>query len=154
MVKVRPRCRFRMAEKLGRQKFSPSKKGTFAIKTYNRLAIMPLQPAKNSTRWRDCKSIVSLNGKSANGNSKRKHSIKSVECLSTAFATFSSLGYSGQVVLNRGEGDLDIRNYGIKILVKFRDRDMLQPLKASVQSGGEKSVSTALYILALVLFLF
>ena len=77
---------------------------------------------------------------------------KSVECLSTAFATFSSLGYSGQVVLNRGEGDLDIRNYGIKILVKFRDRDMLQPLKASVQSGGEKSVSTALYILALVLF--
>ena len=34
-------------------------------------------------------------------------------------------------------------------MVKFRDSESLQPLSGSVQSGGEKSVTTALYIMAL-----
>ena len=59
------------------------------------------------------------------------------------------MGYAGEVGLDKGDGDLDFKNYGLKIMVKFRDRESLQLLASSVQSGGEKSVTTALYIMAL-----
>ncbi len=58
------------------------------------------------------------------------------------------LGYSGEVVLDKGEGELDLKNYGLVIMVKFRPSENLQPLSGCFQSGGEKSVTTALYILS------
>ncbi len=58
------------------------------------------------------------------------------------------MNFAGEVELHRGDEALDFKNYGLKILVKFRSKDSLQPLTASVQSGGEKSVTTALYIMA------
>ena len=43
----------------------------------------------------------------------------------------------------------DYAAYGISIKVKFRAEAKLTELKASYQSGGEKSVSTVLYMMAL-----
>ena len=57
--------------------------------------------------------------------------------------------YSLQVQLKKGETDLDFKNYGLEIKVKFHDKDKLQALSSSIQSGGEKSVTTALYMMAL-----
>jgi chromosome segregation ATPase len=59
------------------------------------------------------------------------------------------MGFAGSVILHQGDHELDFKNYGLQILVKFRNKDSLQPLSSSVQSGGEKSVTTALYIMAL-----
>lgn len=39
--------------------------------------------------------------------------------------------------------------YGIRVLVRFRDDSELQPLDAHTQSGGERAVSTAVYLLSL-----
>ena len=43
----------------------------------------------------------------------------------------------------------DFSRYSVKISVKFRDSEELQPLNAHRQSGGERSVSTMLYLMAL-----
>ena len=43
----------------------------------------------------------------------------------------------------------DFSRYSVKISVKFRDSEELQPLNAYRQSGGERSVSTMLYLMAL-----
>ena len=43
----------------------------------------------------------------------------------------------------------DFSRYSVKISVKFRDCEELQPLNAQRQSGGERSVSTMLYLMAL-----
>jgi structural maintenance of chromosomes protein 5 len=42
-----------------------------------------------------------------------------------------------------------MNEYGIKILVKFRNGTCLKELNSQTQSGGERSVSTMLYIMAL-----
>ena len=39
--------------------------------------------------------------------------------------------------------------FGVQIKVKFRDNEQLQDLNAQRQSGGERSVSTMLYLMAL-----
>ena len=62
---------------------------------------------------------------------------------------FSSMGFAGMVQLGRGEHLNDFSNYGIDILVKFRENVPLQKLDPFKQSGGERSVSTALYMMAL-----
>ena len=60
------------------------------------------------------------------------------------------LGYSGQIELCEGkENELDLKSYGIKIMVKFRDQEEFQELTKGTQSGGEKSVTTAVYMMAL-----
>lgn len=43
----------------------------------------------------------------------------------------------------------DYDNYGLRVRVKFRDNEELQDLNAHTQSGGERAVSTAIYMLAL-----
>ena len=43
----------------------------------------------------------------------------------------------------------DFSKYGVQIRVKFRDNEDLQALTAHRQSGGERSVSTMLYLMAL-----
>merc|ERR1719266_1472994 len=73
-----------------------------------------------------------------------------VEKINESFGTMmADLGYNGQVCLKQGERELDFTNYGIKILVRFRDGQELQELSKGTQSGGEKSVTTAVYMMAL-----
>ncbi len=73
------------------------------------------------------------------------------------------MGNSGAVELQRtapSSEDFDIKHYGLRILVKFGSAGVrsnkgrpsnvdMQQLSASVHSGGEKSVSTAIYMMAL-----
>jgi len=64
-------------------------------------------------------------------------------------AHFATMGFAGEVGLDCGKFENDFENYGIKIRVKYRDHEPLQELTAHHQSGGERSVATALYMLAL-----
>lgn len=43
----------------------------------------------------------------------------------------------------------DFSKYGVQIRVKFRTEDDLHVLDAQRQSGGERSVSTMMYLMAL-----
>ena len=49
--------------------------------------------------------------------------------------------------ISQGENNFD--KYGIQIKVKFRSKDSLHVLTPFHQSGGERSVSTMLYLMAL-----
>jgi len=62
----------------------------------------------------------------------------------------ATLGYAGQIELHEGSNNnLDMKSYGIRISVKFRNDDTFQELSKGTQSGGEKSVTTAVYMMAL-----
>jgi len=74
------------------------------------------------------------------------------EKFGSMMAELSSGSYAGQVELSEGlhGGDpLDLKNYGIKIYVKFRSDEDFHELSKGTQSGGEKSVTTAVYMMAL-----
>lgn len=60
---------------------------------------------------------------------------------------FKEMAVAGEVLLD--EHDMDYENYGILIKVKFRQAGQLQVLSAHHQSGGERSVSTILYLVSL-----
>ena len=64
---------------------------------------------------------------------------------------FNQISCRGEVRLSiddfSGEDEFD--KYGVTINVKFRDEEELQQLTAFHQSGGERSVSTILYLMAL-----
>jgi chromosome segregation ATPase len=60
--------------------------------------------------------------------------------------SFARIGCNGEVRLKE---DPDYAKWGIEILVKFRQTESLQVLTAHRQSGGERSVSTMLYLIAL-----
>eukprot|EP00048_Salpingoeca_helianthica_P017956 m.239909 g.239909 ORF g.239909 m.239909 type:complete len:1037 (-) comp22885_c0_seq1:27-3137(-) len=62
-------------------------------------------------------------------------------------AYFRDMGCAGDVILE--EDETDFSKYGAKIMVKFRDDTQLQALTGTRQSGGERSVSTMLFLLAL-----
>ena len=60
------------------------------------------------------------------------------------------LGHNGEVQLSTGEGEYDFKHYGLEICVNFAgSKGELKRLSGAVQSGGEKSVSTALFMMAL-----
>ncbi|KNC97459.1 DNA repair ATPase SMC5 [Spizellomyces punctatus DAOM BR117] len=59
---------------------------------------------------------------------------------------FDKIGCAGEVKLSQHE---DYDKWGIDILVKFRDNEKLNLLTGQRQSGGERSVSTILYLMAL-----
>ena len=68
----------------------------------------------------------------------------------------TGLGPTGEVRLDEGgrnaASDEDYHNFkewGIEIKVKFREGSSLQVLSARVQSGGERSVSTIMYLMAM-----
>ncbi|KAF5306546.1 hypothetical protein FQA39_LY08868 [Lamprigera yunnana] len=63
--------------------------------------------------------------------------------------SFRSLNCAGEVTVCRGENVKDFANYGISIKVKYRDSQPLQELNSTVQSGGERAVATAIYMLSL-----
>ncbi|ORY95700.1 P-loop containing nucleoside triphosphate hydrolase protein [Syncephalastrum racemosum] len=56
------------------------------------------------------------------------------------------IGCAGEVCVSRDE---DYDKWGIEIRVKFRDNERLQLLTGQRQSGGERAVSTILYLMAL-----
>lgn len=60
---------------------------------------------------------------------------------------FQEMAVAGEVSLD--EHGLDFSEYGILIKVKFRQTGQLQVLSAHHQSGGERSVSTILYLVSL-----
>ena len=62
------------------------------------------------------------------------------------FSQHTQMNCAGEVSLEENE---DFSKYGILIRVKFRENEELQALDAQRQSGGERSVSTMLYLLAL-----
>lgn len=61
-------------------------------------------------------------------------------------AAFERINCAGAVHLEESE---DFDKWGINILVKFRDAEKLQLLTGQRQSGGERSVSTILYLMSL-----
>uniref|UniRef100_A0A914Y1A7 Structural maintenance of chromosomes protein 5 n=1 Tax=Panagrolaimus superbus TaxID=310955 RepID=A0A914Y1A7_9BILA len=63
---------------------------------------------------------------------------------------FGKIGCGGEVRLATPESNsLNVNEYGIDIYVKFRSYNQLRRLTAQQQSGGERSVSTMLYLMAL-----
>lgn len=60
---------------------------------------------------------------------------------------FQEMAVAGEVSLD--EHDMDFDEFGILIKVKFRQTGQLQVLSAHHQSGGERSVSTILYLVSL-----
>ncbi|XP_065855891.1 structural maintenance of chromosomes protein 5-like [Euphorbia lathyris] len=60
---------------------------------------------------------------------------------------FQEMAIAGEVLLDEHEKDFD--QFGILIKVKFRQAGQLQVLSAHHQSGGERSVSTILYLVSL-----
>jgi chromosome segregation ATPase len=60
---------------------------------------------------------------------------------------FARIGSVGEVALH--EAGEDYHQYAVHIRVKFRDEGGLEVLSASRHSGGEKSVSTIMYLLSL-----
>ena len=62
---------------------------------------------------------------------------------------FRQLRCAGEISLGRPDNPEDFAKYGITIKVSFRQEEQLQELTAWQQSGGEKSVSTMMYMIAL-----
>ncbi|KAG2181344.1 hypothetical protein INT43_008927 [Umbelopsis isabellina] len=70
-----------------------------------------------------------------------------VSSISSKFsAAFQEIGCTGEVNISEHE---DFEEWGIDILVKFRDTEQLQLLTGQRQSGGERAVSTTLYLMSL-----
>ncbi|KAG2201411.1 hypothetical protein INT47_001460 [Mucor saturninus] len=70
-----------------------------------------------------------------------------VQRISVKFSeAFERIRCSGEVAVDKHE---DFDKWGINIWVKFRDTEKLQLLTGQRQSGGERSVSTVLYLMAL-----
>ncbi|XP_057807772.1 structural maintenance of chromosomes protein 5 [Salvia miltiorrhiza] len=65
----------------------------------------------------------------------------------TFSCNFQEMAVAGEVSLDEHGTDFD--QYGILIKVKFRQTGQLQVLSAHHQSGGERSVSTILYLVSL-----
>ncbi|KAL5708300.1 Structural maintenance of chromosomes protein 5 [Ranunculus cassubicifolius] len=71
-----------------------------------------------------------------------------VEHINETFSrNFQEMAVAGEVSLDEREMDFD--KFGILIKVKFRQAGQLQVLSAHHQSGGERSVSTILYLVSL-----
>lgn len=70
--------------------------------------------------------------------------------ISLKFASaFEKLGCAGEVSICTGENDRDFSQYGISIKVTYRSGEPLQELNSTIQSGGERAVATAAYMLSL-----
>ncbi|XP_048583434.1 structural maintenance of chromosomes protein 5 [Nematostella vectensis] len=62
---------------------------------------------------------------------------------------FRMMGCAGEVSLSTDQGEKEYDRYGVQIKVKFRAKDSLHVLTPFHQSGGERSVSTMLFLMAL-----
>lgn len=62
---------------------------------------------------------------------------------------FHSMDCAGEVDLKLPDNAEDFEKYGVSIKVKFRDSEQMQELSQNIQSGGERSISTVLYLMAI-----
>ena len=70
--------------------------------------------------------------------------------ISEKFQLFmSKLNFEGGVKLFTGEDENDFEKYGISVMVRYRDEEQLAELDYNKHSGGERSVATMIYIIAL-----
>ncbi|XP_044263469.1 structural maintenance of chromosomes protein 5 [Tribolium madens] len=66
------------------------------------------------------------------------------------FATaFERMGCAGEVSINPGDDEKEFSKYGLCIKVTYRNGEPMQELNSVVQSGGERAVATAVFMLAL-----
>ncbi|CAO1638909.1 unnamed protein product [Sympodiomycopsis kandeliae] len=74
---------------------------------------------------------------------------KLVESVSSKFSpSFDRIGCAGEVLVKE-QPDGKYEEWGIEIRVKFRESESLQTLTGQRQSGGERSLSTILYLMSL-----
>ncbi|PWN39895.1 P-loop containing nucleoside triphosphate hydrolase protein [Ceraceosorus guamensis] len=101
------------------------------------------------------KQLSSLNSRKASNDRNlnkilpryETHLDKLIERINEKFsAAFERINCNGEVKLEREE---DYAKWGIVIWVKFRATEKLQPLTGQRQSGGERSLSTILYLMSL-----
>ena len=59
------------------------------------------------------------------------------------------LNFDGYVQLYTGEDENDFEKYGISVYVRYRDEEPFSELQYNKHSGGERSVATMIYIIAL-----
>lgn len=72
---------------------------------------------------------------------------KMIDALNKSFCSYmKGIKCAGDIALIKSE---NFEDYGIEIKVQFRDNAPLTTLTAQTQSGGERSVSTMLYLLSL-----
>ncbi|XP_014272608.1 structural maintenance of chromosomes protein 5 isoform X2 [Halyomorpha halys] len=64
-------------------------------------------------------------------------------------AFFAAMGCAGIVELDQGSDPSHYENYGLMIKVKFRNEYELQALDSYTQSGGERALTTAVFLLSL-----
>lgn len=62
---------------------------------------------------------------------------------------FERMGCAGEVTLCKGADERDFEDYGLSIKISYRDGEPLQELNTTVQSGGERAVATAAFMLSL-----
>ncbi|CAH2057808.1 unnamed protein product, partial [Iphiclides podalirius] len=62
---------------------------------------------------------------------------------------FAKLGCAGEIQLDKSGGDEEFSQYGVAVMVRFRAGEQLQRLTRHLQSGGERALATALYLMAL-----
>ncbi|CAO3703824.1 unnamed protein product [Rhizopus stolonifer] len=96
----------------------------------------------------DQKNMESLDAKIAGLKGRWEPSIDGlVARISEKFSeAFERIGCTGEVGIEKHP---DFDKWGIQILVKFRETEKLQILTGQRQSGGERSVSTILYLMSL-----
>ncbi|CAH1154399.1 unnamed protein product [Phaedon cochleariae] len=62
---------------------------------------------------------------------------------------FEKMGCAGEISICTGDNDKDFSQYGISIKVTYRNGEPLQELNSNIQSGGERAVATAAFMLSL-----
>ena len=64
-------------------------------------------------------------------------------------ASFERMGCAGEISISTGENEKDFSQYGLCIKVTYRNGEPLQELNTTIQSGGERAVATATFMLSL-----
>jgi chromosome segregation ATPase len=62
---------------------------------------------------------------------------------------FERMGCAGEVSVNQGDDEKEFAKYGLCVKVTYRNGEPLQELNNVVQSGGERAVATAVFMLSL-----
>ncbi|KAJ8926521.1 hypothetical protein NQ314_021123 [Rhamnusium bicolor] len=66
------------------------------------------------------------------------------------FATaFERMGCAGEISISTEDNEKDFSQYGLCIKVTYRNGEPLQELNSNIQSGGERAVATAAFMLSL-----
>jgi structural maintenance of chromosomes protein 5 len=100
------------------------------------------------------KGLQMLSDQRRDWETRLENYIEKVNCLFTVY--MSEMGCTGEVSLTKGPPQEDgqapkynFRHWGLEIRVSFREGCKAEVLSAQRHSGGERSVSTILYLMAL-----